>query len=127
MATGTMAPAGQREATIEDFAPFFKAFCNGTRAAIVEQLLSGERCVCEITAALDVSQPLISHHLAILRDAGFVRQRSEGTRMYYDVDWVAFLSRLDAFLEHIDRRRAGGRTTTAEDACRALEGAPPPG
>ena len=35
--------------TIEDFVPFFKAFCNGTRAQIVEFLLGGERCVCEMT------------------------------------------------------------------------------
>ena len=39
------------EATsIADFTAFFKAFCNSTRAGIVEQLMSGEKCVCEIVA-----------------------------------------------------------------------------
>jgi ArsR family transcriptional regulator, arsenate/arsenite/antimonite-responsive transcriptional repressor len=116
MATGEtresqrMQPVGRPEAEagpppIAEFAPFFKAFCNGTRAAIVEQLLGGERCVCEIVAELDVSQPLISHHLAILREAGFVCQRGEGTRTYYSIDWEAFDERLDAFLQLVEGRR----------------------
>ena len=67
---------------IEAFVPFFKAFCNGTRAGIVEQLLGGERCVCELTTDVDASQPLVSHHLAVLRDTGFVRMREEGPRTY---------------------------------------------
>src|SRR5660398_225916 len=56
--------------SIVDFVPFFKAFCNSTRAQIIEFLLGGERCVCEMTGPLDQSQPLVSHHLALLRDAG---------------------------------------------------------
>lgn len=96
-------PAG---AAIADFVPFFKAFCNGTRAGIVEQLLSGERCVCELTADLEASQPLISHHLAILRDAGFVRLREEGTRTYYAIDWDRFEGSLGAFRAFVAERRA---------------------
>jgi ArsR family transcriptional regulator len=98
---------------IEEFAPFFKAFCNGTRAAIIEELLGGERCVCEITPSVDASQPLISHHLAVLRETGFVTTRSEGTRTYYAIDWVAFFDRLDAFLDLVDRRREEGATRPA--------------
>jgi DNA-binding transcriptional ArsR family regulator len=103
---------------VQDFAPFFKAFCNGTRAAIIEQLLGGERCVCEITARVDASQPLISHHLAVLRNAGFVSTRSEGARTYYAIDWGAFFDRLDAFLDLIDRRRE-------EEVARAAAAAKP--
>lgn len=93
---------------IEAFTPFFKAFCNGTRAAIIEQLMGGERCVCEITPCIDASQPLISHHLAILRETGFVTTRSEGARTYYAIDWPAFFDRLDEFRELVDRRREEG-------------------
>jgi len=96
-------PSG--EPSTEDFTPFFRAFCNETRARIVEQLLGGERCVCEITAALDMSQPLISHHLATLRQSGFVRRRGEGARTYYSIDWEAFDGRLEAFRRHVRRRR----------------------
>ncbi len=105
-------PAGtSRDATapapsIDDFVPFFKAFCNGTRAGLVEQLLGGERCVCELTADGDASQPLVSHHLAILRDAGFVTTRNEGTRTYYAIDWERFDASLGAFRDFVAERRA---------------------
>ena len=91
---------------IDAFVPFFKAFCNGTRAGLVEQLLSGERCVCELTADGEASQPLVSHHLAILRETGFVRTRSEGTRIYYSIDWERFDAVLGAFRDFVADRRA---------------------
>ena len=75
----TSAPqAGTEAASIADFTAFFKAFCNSTRAGIVEQLMSGEKCVCEIVAHVGGSQPLVSHHLATLRDAGFVTHARRG-------------------------------------------------
>jgi DNA-binding transcriptional ArsR family regulator len=98
--------AGADAASIADFTAFFKAFCNSTRADIVEQLMSGEKCVCEIVAHVGGSQPLVSHHLATLRDAGFVTTRGEGTRTYYAIDWQHFDSRLGAFLETTRRLRA---------------------
>lgn len=99
-------PDAQRPTSIDDFVPFFKAFCNGTRAGLVAQLLSGERCVCELTANGDASQPLVSHHLAILRDTGFVRSRSEGTRTYYSIDFERFDASLGAFRDFVAERRA---------------------
>lgn len=92
--------------TLQEFVPFFKAFCNGTRADIVDQLLQGERCVCEITAQLGLSQPLISHHLAVLRQTGFVTQRDEGARSYYAIDWQRFNELVEGFRDLIDERRA---------------------
>jgi len=88
-----------------DYVPFFKAFCNSTRAQIIEFLLGGERCVCEMTGPLDVSQPLVSHHLALLRDAGLVRMRSEGARTYYSIDWERFDGDLAGFLDYVQRLR----------------------
>ncbi len=43
----------------------------------------GEVCVCELTFALNESQPKISRHLALMRDAGIVKSRREGTWMHY--------------------------------------------
>jgi ArsR family transcriptional regulator len=43
----------------------------------------GEVCVCEFTHALDESQPKISRHLAVMREAGVVDARREGTWMHY--------------------------------------------
>ena len=92
--------------SIVEFVPFFKAFCNPTRAQIIEFLLGGERCVCEMTGPLDQSQPLVSHHLALLRDAGLVRMRSEGTRTYYSIDWERFDGDLTGFLDYVERLRS---------------------
>ncbi|VAW98991.1 Arsenical resistance operon repressor, partial [hydrothermal vent metagenome] len=45
----------------------------------------GELCVCELTHALDLSQPKISRHLAALRDAGVVSSRRQGQWVYYQL------------------------------------------
>ena len=91
--------------TMQDFVPFFKAFCNSTRAQIIEFLLSGERCVCEMTGPLDQSQPLVSHHLALLRDAGLVTMRDEGARTYYSINWERFDTDLQSFLAYVEHLR----------------------
>ena len=104
--------------SIVDFVPFFKAFCNSTRAQIIEFLLGGERCVCEMTGPLDVSQPLVSHHLAFLRDAGLVRMRDEGARTYYSIDWERFDGDLRGFLEYVELlRNAPPDLDKTESAC----------
>ncbi len=46
----------------------------------------GEACVCELTFALDESQPKISRHLALMREAGIVKSRREGTWMHYRIN-----------------------------------------
>ena len=46
----------------------------------------GEVCVCELIFALNESQPKISRHLALMRDAGIVRSRREGTWMHYRIE-----------------------------------------
>ena len=108
-----------KAATMNDFVPFFKAFCNSTRAQIIEFLLGGERCVCEMTGPLDQSQPLVSHHLALLRDAGLVRMRNEGTRTYYSIDWERFDGDLKGFLDYLERLRSAPRPVDrdARSAC----------
>lgn len=45
-----------------------------------------EACVCEMTFALEESQPKISRHLALMRDAGLVTARRQGTWMHYRID-----------------------------------------
>jgi ArsR family transcriptional regulator len=101
-----------------DFVPLFKAFCNSTRAQIIEFLLGGERCVCEMTGPLDQSQPLVSHHLALLRDAGYLRLRNEGARTYYSIDWERFDGDLEAFLGYVQQlREAPSVPSSADTAC----------
>lgn len=75
-------PLDAREA--QAVADTFKALSDPTRVAIVSRLATGEPCcVCDLTDAFDVSQPTVSHHLRILRDAGLVDSERRGTFAYY--------------------------------------------
>jgi ArsR family transcriptional regulator len=52
--------------------------------AIVNRLsTTSEVCVCDLTAVFELSQPTISHHLRILRDAGLIEAQPRGTWAYY--------------------------------------------
>jgi ArsR family transcriptional regulator len=64
----------------------FHALSDQTRLSILERLRRGERCVCELTDALDAAQSRLSFHLRVLKDAGLVTDRREGRWMYYTVD-----------------------------------------
>ena len=57
-----------------------------TRRAVLELLRGGERPVGELAAVLPVSRPAVSQHLRILRGAGLVSERRDGTRRLYRVD-----------------------------------------
>ncbi|HSB39705.1 MAG TPA: metalloregulator ArsR/SmtB family transcription factor [Gaiellaceae bacterium] len=57
-----------------------------TRRAIFEQLRSGPRAVGEIADELPVSRPAVSQHLRVLKEAGLVTERREGTRRLYRLD-----------------------------------------
>lgn len=62
----------------------FKCLADDTRTRITLLVVSeGELCVCELTAALDLSQPKISRHLALLRSAGLLSDRRQGQWVYY--------------------------------------------
>lgn len=76
-------PPLPREAA-EELAATFKALADPTRVAIVHRLGSlPEVCVCDLTAAFELSQPTISHHLSVLRRAGLVEAEGRGTWAYY--------------------------------------------
>jgi ArsR family transcriptional regulator len=62
-----------------------KALGDPTRLKILRQLLRAREpvCVCEISAVHELSQPTISHHLKLLREAGLIRGQRRGTWVYY--------------------------------------------
>jgi ArsR family transcriptional regulator, arsenate/arsenite/antimonite-responsive transcriptional repressor len=67
-----------------ELAERFRALADPTRVAIVNRLSGAEElCVCDLTAAFELSQPTISHHLRILREAGLVESARRGTWAYY--------------------------------------------
>jgi ArsR family transcriptional regulator, arsenate/arsenite/antimonite-responsive transcriptional repressor len=82
---GPDVPALPRAAA-EQLAARFHALADPTRVAIVNRLAqSAETCVCDLTAAFELSQPTISHHLKVLREAGLVESSRRGTWAYYRV------------------------------------------
>ncbi len=61
----------------------FHALSDETRLCLVVMLRDGERCVCELTEALQSAQSRLSFHLKVLKEAGLVTDRREGRWSYY--------------------------------------------
>lgn len=62
-----------------------KALCDVNRIRILEILVKGEFCVSDLVEQLQIDQPKVSHHLAILRSAGIIRSRREGRHINYSI------------------------------------------
>lgn len=80
------------EAEIEQHTTRLKALSNEVRLRMVDLIYhgGGEICVCEFEEHFDLSQPTISHHLKVLREAGLIKSRKKGTYVYHRVDESAF-------------------------------------
>lgn len=78
-------------------AALFKALGDPARVRIVNLLASADEgvCVCDLTPALGLSQPTVSHHLRKLSDAGLLRREQRGTWAFYSLEPGA-LERLQA-------------------------------
>jgi ArsR family transcriptional regulator len=92
-------PLGESDA--KSLAGIFKALSDPVRLRLLSLIAShdgGEACVCDLTGEFDVSQPTISHHLRVLREAGLIDSERRGTWVYY---WVLpdALTRLSALLQ----------------------------
>ena len=68
---------------MHDLVNVFKALSDETRLRILKILQHGELCVCDIVAALDMIQPKVSFHLAVLKEAGLIRDRKQGRWTHY--------------------------------------------
>jgi DNA-binding transcriptional ArsR family regulator len=64
----------------------FPALADPTRRRVFEELRRGPRSVGKIAARMPVSRPAVSQHLAVLKKAGLVLDRAEGTRRVYCID-----------------------------------------
>lgn len=93
-----------REPLTEDWADelarMFKALGDPVRLRLLSLVAShagGEACVCDLSVAFDLTQPTISHHLKVLREAGLLQCERRGTWVYY---WVvsSALAQLSAVL-----------------------------
>ena len=88
----------------------FHALSDRTRLELVQCLMGGERCVCELQEGLGAAQSRLSFHLKTLKDAGLVTDRREGRWVYYALDLEA-LGDLASLLSEVKSRGADCCTT----------------
>jgi ArsR family transcriptional regulator len=104
LALGCCAPMVREPLTTEQatqLAGTFKALADPVRLRLLSLIAShdgGEACVCDLTDEFDVSQPTISHHLKVLREAGLLTSQRRATWVYYRVQPAA-LAALAQLLE----------------------------
>jgi DNA-binding transcriptional ArsR family regulator len=72
-------------AAFEARARIIKALAHPTRLYFVDQLSRGERCVCELNAMVEADVSTVSKHLAVLRNAGIVRDEKRGSNVFYSL------------------------------------------
>ena len=76
------------ESAAVDMARKLKALADPVRLRLFSAIAShagGEACVCDISGGIDVSQPTVSHHLKVLRDAGLLTSQRRASWVYYAV------------------------------------------
>jgi ArsR family transcriptional regulator len=99
---------------MKDLAAVFKALSDETRLRIITLLGTGELCVCDIVAALDIVQPKASFHLGVLKDAALIKDRKQGKWIHYSLNesdlfkrmlMVSVCERSDSGFRAEDRKR----------------------
>ena len=71
------------QAKLDLRARIIKSMAHSTRLFIVDELSRGERCVCELTEMVGADMSTVSKHLAILKNAGIIRDEKRGSQVYY--------------------------------------------
>ncbi len=112
--------------TTEELLLPLKALAEETRLKILKLLEEGELCVCDMVAALDMVQPKVSFHLAVLKDAGLVQDRRQGKWSHYRIEPKDLFRRflLASVLERVpaeaiaSERRRLGEFLEAKTQCR---------
>jgi DNA-binding transcriptional ArsR family regulator len=86
----------------EFLAQTFSALSDPTRLRIIFALTQGEQTVSALTEMIQISQPAVSHHLALLRANRLVSTRRDGNRVYYNIDDRHVVEIYREALNHMD-------------------------
>jgi len=100
---------GTTEAVCRFRADTFKALGHPARLFMAQTLAGGERCVCELQEMVGLDVSTVSKHLAVLRSAGLVVDRREGTKVFYRLccaEARTLLEVMEAPLDGLARRKA---------------------
>ncbi len=109
---------------MNDVTPVLDALGDATRRQVLDRLRSGPRSVSELAAGLPVSRPAVSQHLRVLREAGLVTSRRDGTRQLYRLE-RAGLEVLRTYVESFwDDVFAAFSAAATERAAQAAEETP---
>lgn len=87
---------------IFDLAELFKVFGDSTRIKIINALMMGELCVCDIAAITNSTPSAISHQLRVLKQAKLVKYRKEGKSVFYSLDDEHVKEIFEKGREHIE-------------------------
>ena len=105
---------------MDNEAAIFKVLADTTRLRLVILLsMQGETCVCALAEALDAPEYTVSRHLGIMRAAGMVEAKREGTWMYYRLSKAR--NRLEACLQDCFRDCLADHQTVKTDLNRLLQ------
>ena len=99
---GATAPVIQNTINREQSRRLLKALADPIRLDVIHALAQGERCVCDLTGDLNLSQSKLSFHLKVLREAGLITDRPSGRWIYYRLQPDA-LAALEAWLAELRR------------------------
>ena len=98
-----------------------EVFADERRRAIIELLADGERCVCDVSELLGISNALASHHLKKLREAGVVVTRRRGAWLHCRLDERVLLELADSLRDLALRSGAAPAGCCGADAGRKSE------
>ena len=90
------------EEALYDLSELFKVFGDSTRIRILFVLFEAEVCVCDLAAALGMTQSAVSHQLRILKQNKLVKSRREGKSIFYSLADGHVRTIIDQGLEHIE-------------------------
>jgi len=71
---------------MDELLPLFKILSDETRLKIISLMREGEICVCDITDNLDLTQPNVSFHLSMMKEAGIIKERKNGRWKHFSLD-----------------------------------------
>jgi ArsR family transcriptional regulator len=86
----------------------FKALSDPTRREILRLLSRGEQTAGELASSFDMTKPSMSHHFAVLRDAGLIDSRRDGQQIYYSLNTTVLEDVITRLWDHLGLRNTQG-------------------